>query len=195
MKFADAGFSEEGAFRKEGERLTRVCGLEQTPCIHPACMTIEAIHELGPDAAQEHAGDWDATDFFLDDEAEARGEACFQDHSIEIACVIGYDDARSLRQQFGIQQSNSDERNGEEKACRDMSDVAPRRDIKWQQDERKGEQAQDDEDAYGVDTVDGMQDFATGALQGKGHWLAVWGRARLANNINPSVFCELVLFM
>src|SRR5690606_22379864 len=108
-----------------------------------------------------------------------------QDGAVQIARMVGDDHAWTLGQQLRIQQPHPDPGKEKEQACGHVGDLASHGDAERQQDQHERAESHHDEDRYGVDSVEDMEDFARESLQGREHWSVGRGRgSRLSQKSN-----------
>ena len=94
VKFADARPLDERPFGKKHQRLSGVRRLDERRASMPPAWRLNRSTNSEPMRRNSSPASGTLRDFFLDDEAEARRQDCLQHDAVDVARVVGDDDAR-----------------------------------------------------------------------------------------------------
>ena len=98
VEFQQTGFTDEGSFGEEQQRLTAGDGPKHAARIKSAAMTIETFDEFGTEQLEQQTRQWYRRHFTFDDIRESIRQHRLDHDGIDVACVVRCNDAPALRQ-------------------------------------------------------------------------------------------------
>ncbi len=106
----------KGAFREKCQGIPVDGVPHDTPGIRGTSMSMESFYKVRAQAPEKQPGEWDRVHLTLDHEGEPSGECGREDHSVQVASVIGNDHALPFGQTLQSAHRQSHPRQREKRA-------------------------------------------------------------------------------
>ena len=154
MKLQQSGRGRKSAFREEGERIAVDGVAQHASCVCRASISIEPLHEMRAEAAQEQSRERHAVHLPLDDEGKLRRKRGREHDAVEVARVVRYDHALAHRQLVGSFHGERHARQQKERARHRAGNRAPPPRAGNHEHQEEGAQAQQQEQHDRVDPIE-----------------------------------------